>query len=390
MAAIRSAEAVVIGGGVIGAASAYYLAREGAEVMLLEAGSVASGASGAADGLLSLQAMQLGAHLELGARSMELYPELAADLGLGGHFRPCGGLLLARDEGRMRELAARAEKLNEAGLKVEVLAPAELRKRLPEAGEDIRGATYCAADAWVNPRELTLGLLRRAKEMGARVLEGCQVENIMVANNRVREVQTTAGRIRSRRVICAAGTGSNRIGKMIIVDIPVLPQRGQVLVVEGGGEGPEPIVAAAEYLGAKSGLEALMPEGEEARKLGLACTAGRDAGGDILLGSTHEFVGFDGGTTPDGLEAIARSAAGFLPLTEGRRVVRSFGGLRPCSPDGLPILGRVKGIKGFFIATGHAGDGICLAPVTGKLVCELLRRGETGLDIEPFSLHRFK
>ncbi len=390
MADILSAEVVVIGGGAVGAAAAYFLCREGADVMMVEADAVAGGASGACSGLLSLQTMQLGAHLELARESARMLPEIAADLDPDIEYRRCGGLVLARSARQLKELRARVKKLKAAGLEVEALAPSELKDRLPRAGDDIRGASYCADDARLNPRELTLGLSRRAREMGARILEGCRVENIMVANNRVREVHTTAGRIHSRRVVCAAGTGSNLIGKMIIVDIPVLPQRGQVLVVAGRGHVLEPIVAGAEYLGTKTGLEALRPEGEEASKLGLAFTAEQAANGDILLGSTREFVGFDAATTPGAAEAIARNAAAFLPWIEDLDAVRSFAGLRPCSPDGLPILGTVKGVKGFFIATGHAGDGICLAPITGRLVSELVLDGESSLDVGPFSLQRFK
>jgi len=390
MSDVLSSEFVVIGGGVIGTAIAYYLCKEGAEVMIVEEDDLASGASGACDGFVSLQTKQLGSHLDMARESAQLFPSLVEDIDVDTEYNPCGGLMLAKTAGQLKELKARAKKLKAAGLDVDILSPEEIKSYLPEVSEDIKGASYCAADAQVNPYKLTLGLAQKAQDAGATILKGCKVENIVVTNNRVREVDTSAGSIHSRRVICAAGTGSNQIGKMIIVDIPILPQRGQILVTEARERMLDVIVSGAEYLGTKANIEELMPTEEEYAKLGLGFTAEQTASGNILLGSTREFAGFDNETTPDAINAIAKNAMEFIPWIEDLDVIRSFAGLRPYSPDGLPILGTVKGVKGFYMATGHAGDGVCLAPITGKLVSELVLDGETSMDIEPFSLYRFK
>jgi len=390
MSDVLSSEFVVIGGGVIGTAIAYYLCKEGAEVMIVEEDDLASGASGACDGFVSLQTKQLGSHLDMARESAQLFPSLVEDIDVDTEYNPCGGLMLAKTAGQLKELKARAKKLKAAGLDVDILSPEEIKSYLPEVSEDIKGASYCAADAQVNPYKLTLGLAQKAQDAGATILKGCKVENIVVTNNRVREVDTSAGSIHSRRVICAAGTGSNQIGKMIIVDIPILPQRGQILVTEARERMLDVIVSGAEYLGTKANIEELMPTEEEYAKLGHGFTAEQTASGNILLGSTREFAGFDNETTPDAINAIAKNAMEFIPWIEDLDVIRSFAGLRPYSPDGLPILGTVKGVKGFYMATGHAGDGVCLAPITGKLVSELVLDGETSMDIEPFSLYRFK
>lgn len=390
MSEILSSEVVIIGGGVIGAATAYFLCKEGAEVMVVEAEDLASGASGACDGFVSLQTKMPGSHLKLALESAQLFPSLAEDLEVNIEYNPCGGIMLATSQEQMKELRARAKALKSAGLEVEMLSAAELKEYLPEVGKTVKGGSFCPSDAQVNPISLTLGLAQKAQEMGATILRGCRVENIVVTNNRVREVHTTAGNIHSRRVVCAAGIGSNQIGKMIIVDVPVLPQRGQILVTEQRDPVLKTIVSGAEYLGTKANIPELLPEDEEAARLGLGFTAEQAASGNILLGSTREFVGFDNSTTPEAMNAIARNAMRFLPWVEDLDVIRSFAGLRPCSPDGLPILGTVKGVRGFYLATGHAGDGICLAPITGKLMSELVLDGETSLDIEPFSLYRFK
>lgn len=390
MSEILSSEVVIIGGGVIGAATAYFLCKEGAEVMIVEAEDLAAGASGACDGFVSLQTKAPGAHLGLALESAKLFPSLAKDLEVDVEYNPCGGLMLASSQEQMKELRARAKALKSEGLEVEILSPVDLKEYLPEVGKGIKGGSFCPQDAQVNPISLTLGLAQKAQEMGATILRGCRVENIVVTNNRVREVHTTAGNIHSRRVVCAAGIGSNQIGKMIIVDVPVLPQRGQILVTEQCDPILRTLVSSAEYLGTKGNIPGLLPADEEAAKLGLGFTAEQAASGNILLGSTREFVGFDNNTTPEAMNAIARNAMRFLPWVEDLDVIRSFAGLRPCSPDGLPIMGTVKGVRGFYLATGHSGDGVCLAPITGKLLSELVLDGETSLDIEPFSLYRFK
>jgi len=390
MSDVLSSEVVVIGGGVIGTAIAYYLCKEGAEVMIVEEDDLASGASGACDGFVSLQTKQLGSHLDIARESAQLFPSLVEDIDVDIEYNPCGGIMLAKTAGQLKELKARAKKLHAAGLEVDILTPEEIGDYIPEVSKDIKGASYCAADAQVNPYKLTLGLAQKAQDAGATILKGCKVENIVVTNNRVREVDTSAGSIHSRRVVCAAGTGSNQIGKMIIVDIPILPQRGQILVTESRESMLSVIVSGAEYLGTKANIEELMPTEEEYAKLGLGFTAEQTASGNILLGSTREFAGFDNETTPDAINAIAKNAMEFIPWIKDLDVIRSFAGLRPYSPDGLPILGAVKGVKGFYMATGHAGDGVCLAPITGKLVSELVLDGETSMDIEPFSLYRFK
>ena len=387
---VLSAEVVVIGGGVIGASTAYYLAREGAEVMIVEADDLASGASGACDGFLFLQSKAPGPHLELAKESLSLYPEIASELEVDVEYNHCGSLVLAKTAEELKMLKSHVKKMKSAGLEVEMVGESDLQELCPAVAPGIKGASYCRNDAQVNPTKLTLGLAKKAQDLGATIMVNCRVENIVITNDRVRELRTSAGSIHTRRVVCAAGIGSNQIGKMAIIDVPVMPRKGQILVTEPVEETLRTIVADAGYLGIKLGLEGLPPASEEEKKLGLSFTAEQTADGNILLGSTREFAGFDTETTPEAIKAIARNAVEYLPRISDLDIIRSFAGLRPYSPDGLPILGSVKGIKGFYLATGHSGDGICLAPITGKLLSELVLDGEASMDISTFSLSRFK
>ncbi len=387
---VLSAEVVVIGGGVIGTSIAYYLTKEGAEVMIVEADDLASGASGACDGFLFLQSKQPGAHLEMARESLALYPELARELDVDIEYNPCGGLILARTADELKALRAGVKKMKSAGLDVEMVTEADLKKIAPAVSGSAKGASLCRDDAQVNPTLLTLGLAKKAGDLGATILINCRVDNIVIMNERVRELRTSVGSIHTRKVVCAAGVGSNQIGKMAIIDIPVMPRKGQVIVTEPTDGILEHVVADFDYMIAKTGTDESAYKDEEAKRLGLGFTAEQTRSGNILLGSTREFTGFDTDTTTEAINAIAKNASGIMPHIKDLDVIRSFAGLRPYSPDGLPILGTVKGIKGFYLATGHSGDGVSLAPITGKLMAELILYSETSLDLKPFSLTRFK
>ena len=387
---VLSAEVVVVGGGIIGASTAYYLAKEGAEVMIVEADDLASGASGACDGFLYLQSKMPGPHLELARESLALFPELAVELDMDIEYSRCGSLILAKTADELKALRAGVKKMKAAGLDVELVTEAELKKLAPAVSDKVKGASLCRDDAQVNPTLLTLGFAKKAVDLGASILVNCRVENIVIMNDRVRELKTSEGSIHTRRVVCAAGVGSNQIGKMAIIDIPVMPRKGQILVTEPVDRILEHVVSDFEYMGVKLGMEDKASRSEEAKRLGLGFTAEQTRSGNILLGSTREFGGFDTETTAEAINAIAKNAVEYLPAIKDLDVIRSYAGLRPYSPDGLPILGSVKGIKGFYLATGHSGDGISLAPITGKLLAELILDGETSLDMDPFSLSRFK
>ena len=387
---VLSAEVVVIGGGVIGASIAYHLAKEGAEVIIVEAEDLAAGASGACDGFLFLQSKMPGPHLEFARASLALYPELADELDVDIEYSRCGSLVLARTAEELKALKSGVKKMKSAGLDVEMVTEADLKKLAPSVSANVKGASLCKDDGQVNPTLLTLGLAKKAADLGATILINCRVENIAIMNDRVRELRTSVGSIHTRRVVCAAGVGSNQIGKMAIIDIPVMPRKGQILVTEPVDRILEHIVADFEYLGTKQGMEESPSRSEEAKHLGLGFTAEQTRSGNILLGGTREFAGSDANTTTEAINAIAKNAIEFLPRIKDLDVIRSFAGLRPYSPDGLPILVTVKGIKGFFLATGHSGDGVSLAPITGKVMAELILDGETSLDITPFSLSRFK
>ena len=139
---------------------------------------------------------------------------------------------------------------------------------------------------------------------------------------------------------------------------------------------------SAKYIAAKFDPEIALGSGE-------GISIEQTENGNFLLGSTREFVGFDKRTTTDGLHRIAAKTAGIIPALHEVNVIRAFAGLRPHTPDGLPILGPVDEVTGFFMAAGHEGDGIALSPITGELIAQMIATGKSDISLDAFRLSRF-
>jgi sarcosine oxidase subunit beta len=218
--------------------------------------------------------------------------------------------------------------------------------------------------------------------MGGQVITDSEVVAIEARSNRVRSVKTKKGITETDTVVNAAGAYAPEIGKLLHLEIPIKPRRGQLLVTEP----LPPIVGrgilSATYIAAK--FDSAPPQ-TDCEGISIDQTAN----GNLLVGSTREFVGFNQATTYQGMKGIAREAVRIIPQLRSRHIIRVFSGLRPYTPDGLPILGRVEGIDGFIMAAGHEGDGIALSPITGKAMAELIDTGDTHVPISEFRLERF-
>jgi sarcosine oxidase subunit beta len=166
------------------------------------------------------------------------------------------------------------------------------------------------------------------------------------------------------------------------VAIPIRPRRGQLLVTEAYAPLLQCGLLSARYIAAKYN-----PAFAETEELGISIEQTKSGG--FLLGSTREFVGFDRRITWSALQRIAAQTSRILPALRGFRIIRTFAGLRPSTPDGLPILGPVPNVEGLFMATGHEGDGVALSPITGQVLARWIAEGSPGMDVSPFKLERF-
>lgn len=366
----------------IGSSIAYHLSCRRVGVLLLEKNAPASGTSGACDGAVLLQSKKPGIHLELALASVRRFSDLARDLPYPIQFKSNGSLVVIRTQAELEVMKRLVERQNQGGLAVTLLDGKQTRELEPSLSEQIVGAAFSTVDGQVNPIRLNLAFTLGARQNGARVSAGEEVVGIEVEGGRVRSVVTSKGVYSSDTVVVAAGVGAPEIGKTIGLNIPIKPRRGQILVSEAVDPFVGRNLVTANYIAAKFD-PAIARQGNQ------GVSIDQTAKGNFLLGSTREFVGYDRRTTWEAMARIAHCACEIIPRLSGLNIIRSFAGLRPYTPDGLPLLGPVGRIKGLFLAAGHEGDGIALSPITGALIADVICGQKTELPLDAFRCDRF-
>lgn len=343
-------DALVVGGGVIGTACAWFLAREGLSVTLLERDDLASRASGAAAGMLLPfgEAEAEGPFLHWATRSLALFPELCSELhersGIDPELERCGALHVAASEDTERALRAKAELFAAHGL--EWLTAAELRALEPHVEPELRGAVFSPAESHVRSALLTRAFAAAAAELGARVERGVAATGLECEGSRVTGVGTEAGARSAGCVVLCAGAWS---GPLAPFALPVEPVKGQILSLDAPTPAFRHVLVSPEVY--------LVPK--------------RD--GSVVAGATVEHTGFDCRVTAGGMAGLLQAATGLAPCLRDVGFRDGWAGLRPATPDGLPVIGRAPGLAGLIVAAGHFRNGVLLAPVTGRLVAELVQ-----------------
>ncbi len=361
-------DVLIVGGGVIGCALARELAGRGGRVLLLERGQAGEEASAAAAGLLSPQSDSRapGPFLELALASHGLYPEwsraLEEETGHTVGYRRTGLLRCALTEREEAELAGFLWQ-RERGLPIEWRNAEALSRGVgsPLASE-ARAGVFFPNEGVVDPRRLTRALAAAARHRGVEIRTQTPARRFWIEGGRCRGVETDTGRLEAGRVVDAAGAWAG-FDRGLPFSVPVEPVRGQIVELDFGPEPPQTVLhSEAVYL---------VPH----------------ADGRVLVGSTLERVGFRKEVTAGAVGKLLDSAARLLPAVAEARFVTAWAGLRPATPDGLPVLGAC-GIEGLFFATGHFRSGVLLAPITALLLADRLT-GSAAPDLDPFSVARF-
>lgn len=372
-------DVVVIGGGIIGACCAYYLSLAGLKVYLVERGGIASGCSGACQ--FGIGHINAGIGKELTVASGRLYASLAEQLPLDIEYDPVGNIYIADSPNGMRALERTAQLVQSSGIHCQLLNEKELLDLEPHLSPELVGGLFFPDDAKVQPILATLAFVKAAKERGTIIQTFTEVTGIELSADRaVIAVHTTAGRIPTKAVVNAAGAWSASIGKMVGIEIPIFPRKGHIIVTE-----PVPPIINT-YLLDASYFEAV----EEDRKaVSVAMVLGQTRSGNILLGSSRQFVGFDRSVNYEVVRSMIARSLRFLPALAHIHAIRIYAGLRPYTPDLLPIIDEADGVSGFYIAAGHEGEGITMGPITGKLISQMITGQELELPVEELSLSRF-
>ncbi len=383
------AEVVVIGGGIIGGAIAYYAALAGLQVTVVERGELASGTSSRCDGNILAIDKDPGFDSQMSLKSQELVHELSQELEHPFEYRAPGSILVCETEEEMAAAEEWVRRQREAGLPFRMLDRSDIRQESPFFADDLLGGLECATDSTVNPYLLTYALFEGAKKHGANVLLRTEVTNVkrdpVTGSFRI---QTTRGELTAKQVVNAAGVWAPMIGSMLDVDVPIIPRKGHLIVASRQVPVGLRKVMEFGYLISKfGGKRTVDPETE---KYGVALVFEPTESQNFLIGSSRQFVGFDTKVDLSVVRCMARRATRFYPKIGDFSVIRTYCGLRPWTADHLPIISRVEEVPGFIIAAGHEGDGISLAAVTGKVVSELLmNKSETTIPLEPLRHDRF-
>jgi len=375
------ADVVVIGGGIVGVSCAYYLARAGVKVHLVESGSLACGASGACEGNILLWDKPPGILLELGKAGAELYRKIVPHLPFSIEYVQKGSILVVEHPKDFAAAKLFVRSMQTAGVPCQPLTLSALRQLEPNLAEDLGGGAVFPEDSQVQPMLAVLALGQAAEDNGATIHPYTEVKGITISDGHVVAVETSAGRIRAPAVVNAAGAWSKCIGEMVGVNVPVLPRKGQIVVTE-------PVADVVQ----RKMMEAAYTQTVETddRGLQIATVVEHTESGNILLGSSRQFVGFDRSVDLEAVQKIVRRAIRFFPCLRGIHAIRTYAGLRPFPPDHIPIIGEADSVKGFYVATGHEGTGIALGPITGKLIMQMITGQSPDLPLEGLTPARFQ
>ncbi|MFH9586467.1 NAD(P)/FAD-dependent oxidoreductase [Streptomyces luteogriseus] len=372
-------DVVVVGAGVVGAATALYAARAGLDTVVVDRGPVAGGTTGAGEGNLLVSDKEPGPELELALLSARLWAGLAREgLGRAVEYEAKGGVVVAGTDRALSGLEKLAAEQRAAGVEAVPVPPDRLTDLEPYLAPGLAGGMHYPQDAQVMPALAAARLLRASN---ARVRTGREVTAVLRGpDGTVRGVRTDRGDLHAPAVVNAAGTWGGEVAARAGVRLPVRPRRGFVIVTEPLPPRIRHKVYAAGYVADVASDSAALQTSP--------VVEGTPAG-PVLIGASRERVGFDRSLSLPALRALAAGATGLFPFLAGVRAMRTYAGFRPYLPDHLPAIGPDPRVPGLFHACGHEGAGIGLATGTGHLIAQALTGRTPDLDLGPFRPDRF-
>lgn len=377
----RTCDVIVIGAGAVGAATAYFAARAGLRVTVLDSGPLAGGTSSACEGNILVSDKEAGPELDLSLYSQKVWREDLAEFSDLWEFESKGGLVVAASDRSAQSLRDLTARQRASGIQVTDVPGNALADYEPYISKELTAGAFYPEDAQVQPMLVVAHLLRLARELGATVQTRTPVTGFNRAGGAVTGVTTPHGDFSAPAIVNAAGTWAGGVADLAGVHVPVLPRRGFVLVTE-----PLPLtihhkVYAAEYvdnvLSSDAGLQTS------------PVVEGTDSG-TVLIGSSRERVGFDRTVSIPVLAALASKAIDLFPVLSEVKAIRHYHGFRPYCPDHLPVIGPDPRVPGLWHAAGHEGAGIGLSAGTGKLIAQSITGTSTDLPLTSFAPERFE
>jgi sarcosine oxidase subunit beta len=372
MSVPETASVVVIGGGVVGCSIACNLAWRGQrDVVVLEREAVGSGTTSKAAGGIRSQ-FPTETEIRFSLEAIGVFERFAEEFGVDIGYRRIGYLFLISDPADLAGYRERMTLQRRLGVDVREISPADAQAIVPALRvDDLIAAVWGPTDGMAGPAEVTNGFARRARELGARIVEGVDVTAIDVERGRVRGVRTSQGPIAAPLVINAAGPAAARVGRLAGVEVAVHPRRRHIFFTEPFPEIPGPVPLTTDRA---SGFYFR----KEMEQLLLSP-------GDV------EDIGEDSEVPVDRarMDETVEKALHRIPIVEKARIAGGWAGLRPLTPDDHAIIGWAPGVDGFFLAVGFGGHGFQHSPATGRYVAEWLLDGKPSLDLSLFDPGRF-
>jgi D-amino-acid dehydrogenase len=411
-------DVLVIGGGVIGVCSAYYLAQAGARVTLVDKGDICSGASYGNAGLIvpshsiplakpgvvgqglvwlldpespfyikprldpdlfiwlwrfalasrgAVMRRSIPTLLKMSLASIALYDELARADGIDCDYNRNGLLLVFNTRPGHRDCVEEAHLLQEKGLTLEILDAEAARAIEPSLKPSVLGAIHYQGDAHLNPAHFVRGLARQVEKLGGCLLTGAEVTGIETAGRKITKVSTTSGDFKPEQVALAAGAWSPAVARDLQhLRLPIQAAKGYSVTIDRPERNLERPVLLSE-----------------------ARVAVTPMGSLLRFAGTLELAGLNLTINGRRVDAIVRGVRQYLRGLDDFEPRETWSGLRPVTPDGLPILGRTRAYENLIVAAGHAMIGQSLGPITGKLVAQIACGAQTALDVTPLRAERF-
>ena len=366
---VRSADVLVIGAGVSGLASAYYLAKAGKDVVVVEKGTVGGEASGRNGGMIS-ERVDEPPMIPMGVESLKIWPTLDDELGYPTEFTHEGRLQVAVSEEEMGDLYTEREEALRRGLSVELLDHSAIQGLIPGITGRTLGGLFFANGGHANPQRTVQAFAWAFQDLGGRLYQNTAVTGMSVVGERVSSVETPAGSIEADVVVAAAGPQTGLLAEMVGIHVPVAPARVEIL--------------------ATAPLEPLF----DIALVGNGLYGRQAARGNLLFGGgPHEWIDVDLVTDPHKpntplIRNIARRLAELLPRVADVPVIRSWAGVVEQAPDYLPVIDIADSPSNYVVVTASA-HGFGISPATGKAVSDLVLYGESSIDISALGLDRF-
>lgn len=366
----NTADCIIVGGGVMGCAIAYNLAKQGLKPMVIEKSDIGGEASGSNGGGVRQSARDLR-EMPLAMESIRMYGHLHEELEMDVEYVRKGNLRLCTNEEEMTAMRNAVINQKSAGLELEMLDRQQVLEINPYVGERVIGASFCPTDGHANPFLVTYGFFKKAKALGARFHTHEVVTDIRLQKGKVSAVITDKQVIETDLVVNAAGVAGRKIANMVGLDLPMKSIFSEALITE-----PYPP------------LFQQMVGHAKALFYGRQTVHGPFFWGGFV--GTEDYIYRTGKPLFNYIgPAISKSVLDYFPVLKNLHVIRMWSGLIALMSDGIPVLGLTEEVPGFVFSTGFSGHGFGLAPIIGRLMGELIMDCKTSLSIQDFCYGRF-